>query len=139
MSHTNHSSSALAGYQSSDGWLHRWEMITRRLVWILGLVAACGLMAQEPGDTTVAIEGESLLEEVFEDRISLLQDTLFLRQEQLEAANFTLRQLQQSVAGLSDTLGQVRVALVLEWPRYRHRTGNSLRLWPRRMGRVRWR
>ncbi len=86
-------------------------MITRRLVWILGLVAACGLMAQEPGDTTVAIEGESLLEEVFEDRISLLQDTLFLRQEQLEAANFTLRQLQQSVAGLSDTLGQVRVEL----------------------------
>ncbi len=88
-------------------------MITRRLVWILGLMATSGLMAQEPGDgdTTAANEGESLLEEVFEDRISLLQDTLFLRQEQLEAANFTLRQLEQSVAGLTDTLAQVQSEL----------------------------
>ncbi len=86
-------------------------MIARRLVWIVGLVAAAGLMAQEPGDTTAAIEGESLLEEVYEDRISLLQDTLFLRQEQLEAANFTLRRLEQSVAGLTDTLDQVQAEL----------------------------
>lgn len=86
-------------------------MITRRLVWIVGLVTAAGLMAQETGDTTAAIEGESLLEEVYEDRISLLQDTLFLRQEQLEAANFTLHRLEQSLAGLTDTLGQVQAEL----------------------------
>ena len=106
-----HSRSAPAGYQPGDGWPHRWGMTTGRLVCILGLLAACGLTAQEPIDTNAAIEGESLLEEVYEDRILLLQDTLFLRQEQLEAANFTRRQLEQSVAGLTDTLGQVQAQL----------------------------
>ena len=85
--------------------------ITGLPIWLVIMTLATGLMAQEPADSAAAPVGESLLEEVFKDRISLLQDTLFLRQEQLDAANFTARQLEQSVTGLTDTLTQVRTEL----------------------------
>ncbi|MEE9464534.1 MAG: hypothetical protein V3W14_03020 [Candidatus Neomarinimicrobiota bacterium] len=111
MTSTNSSSTILTVTRIPGAGLGAPRKIAGRSIWLVIIALACGLTAQEPADSAAAPAGESLLEEVFEHRISLLQDTLFLRQEQLDATNFTARQLEQSVAGLTDTLTQVRAEL----------------------------
>ncbi|MBA7606138.1 MAG: hypothetical protein GH143_01770 [Calditrichaeota bacterium] len=80
-------------------------------VWCLIPSPGAALFAQEPGDTTAVSPESSLLEQVYEHRISLLQDSLFLTHEQLDAANFTVQQLEQRTDTLADslTLAQDRV------------------------------
>ncbi len=81
-------------------------------VWCLAPSPGTALFAQESGDTTTVSPGSSLLEQVYEHRISLLQDSLFLTHEQLDATNFMVRQLEQRADTLADSLaltqGRVR-------------------------------
>ncbi|MCK4579564.1 MAG: tetratricopeptide repeat protein, partial [Candidatus Marinimicrobia bacterium] len=59
----------------------------------------------ETGDTTVAETSDtSMLEEVYKDRIAALEDTLFLKKEQLEAANFMVRQGEVRNTALANSL-----------------------------------
>jgi TolA-binding protein len=65
------------------------------------------LMAQDTSITAVAQSDTSLLEQVYGHRISLLQDSLFLTHEQLEAANFLVKQLEEQSVNLTDSLALV--------------------------------
>lgn len=88
--------------------LRAWSLI---VLWVV-LDPGAILFAQETGDTVSVSSESSLLEQVYEHRISLLQDSLFLTHEQLDAANFMVRELEQRADTLADSLalaqGQVR-------------------------------
>jgi len=88
--------------------LRAWFLI---VLWVV-LDPGAILFAQETGDTVSVSSESSLLEQVYEHRISLLQDSLFLTNEQLDAANFMVRELEQRADTLADSLalaqGQVR-------------------------------
>ncbi|UCH61602.1 MAG: tetratricopeptide repeat protein [Fidelibacterota bacterium] len=73
-------------------------------VWCLILGPGAALFAQDAEDTTAVSSESSLLEQVYEHRISLFQDSLFLTHEQLDAANFMVRQLEQRADTLADSL-----------------------------------
>ena len=81
-------------------------------VWCLIPSPGAALFAQGSEDTTTVSPESSLLEQVYEHRISLLQDSLFLTNEQLDAVNFMVRQLEQRTDTLADSLalaqGQAR-------------------------------
>ncbi len=88
--------------------LRAWSLI---VLWVV-LGPGAALFAQETGDTVSVSSESSLLEQVYEHRISLLQDSLFLTNEQLDAVNFMVRELEQRTDTLADSLalaqGQVR-------------------------------
>ena len=73
------------------------------------LVLQAVLLAQEPQDTTDVPSDTSLLEQVFEHRIQLLQDSLFLAQERIDAANFVSRQLESRIDSLTDELDSTQL------------------------------
>jgi TolA-binding protein len=74
----------------------------------LGLMALLLFSTSTLGqDTTNGLASESLIEEVYEHRLNTLQDSLFLRQEQLDAANFLVNQLQDESAQLQDSLNRL--------------------------------
>jgi TolA-binding protein len=68
------------------------------------LMLSSFLSAQESPDTTGVSSESSLLEQVFEHRITLLQDSLFLAQERIDAANFLAGQLETRIESLTDSL-----------------------------------
>ncbi|UCH09666.1 MAG: hypothetical protein JSU61_10650, partial [Fidelibacterota bacterium] len=76
---------------------------------IIGIMLLPGIksIAQDTTGTATAQSDTSLLEQVYEHRISLLQDSLFITHEQLEAANFLVRQLEEQSEGLTDSLALV--------------------------------
>lgn len=82
------------------------------VLWVM-LGVSGGLTAQDAGDAAPSSSTPSLLEEVYEHRISLLEDTLFTFTEQLEAANFMVQQSEQRVRTYADSIalvqGQVKV------------------------------
>lgn len=78
-------------------------ILIRSLMWIM-FVPGMILFAQVTEDTAAAAPESSLLEQVYEHRISLLQDSLFLTQEQLDAANFLVQQLEQQAGLMTDSL-----------------------------------
>ncbi|UCD38962.1 MAG: tetratricopeptide repeat protein [Fidelibacterota bacterium] len=69
------------------------------------------LIAQESVDTTAVPSESSLLEQVYEHRISLMQDSLFLTQEKLDAANFMVHQLDDQVKTLADSLASTQAQI----------------------------
>ena len=77
-------------------------------VWCLTPGPGAALSAQASGDTTAVSSGSSLLEQVYEHRISLLQDSLFLTHEQLDAANFMVQQFEQRADTLADSLALIQ-------------------------------
>ena len=68
-----------------------------------------GLAAQVAGDAAPSSPKPSLLEEVYELRISLLEDSLFTYKEQLEAANFMVQQSEKRVRTYADSIILVQV------------------------------
>ncbi len=71
------------------------------------LLPGVGLVGQGQPDTSGS-SGSSLLEQVYEQRIATLQDSLFLAQERVEATAFTIQQLVQSTDSLTDSLRVLR-------------------------------
>jgi TolA-binding protein len=74
------------------------------VIFCLTLFLFSTLSAQEAQDTTGVSSESSLLEQVFEHRITLLQDSLFLAQERIDAANFMSGQLEIRIDSLTDSL-----------------------------------
>jgi len=76
----------------------------------LGLVSGFALCVvgsiygQELPEGQEGQTGPSLLEQVYENRFTILRDSLFVRQEQLDAANFMVGQLETQIGGLADSL-----------------------------------
>ncbi len=77
-------------------------------VWCLTPGPGAALSAQASGDTTAVSSESSLLEQVYEHRISLIQDSLFLTHEQLDATNFMVQQLEQRADTLADSLALIQ-------------------------------
>lgn len=75
-----------------------------RGVSLLAFLVPVGIFAQVTADTAVTQSGSSLIEQVYEHRISLLQDSLFMTNEQLDASNFMTRQAEQRADDLVDSL-----------------------------------
>jgi TolA-binding protein len=82
----------------------RTKLIRYWIVLCTTLLLQAILFAQESQDTTEIVSDTSLLEQVFEHRIELLQDSLFLAQERIDAATFLSSQLQTRVDALTDSL-----------------------------------
>lgn len=79
------------------------------VIFCLTLILSSILFAQEPEDTTGVSSEASLLEQVFEHRIELLQDSLFLARERIDAANFVSGQLENRIDTLTDSLQSARL------------------------------
>ena len=78
---------------------------TGKLIWLSGLMLALCLIGSLAGqDSTATLTGKSMVEEIFENRLNMLQDSLFLRQEQLDAANFLVNKLDGESAQQRDSL-----------------------------------
>ena len=79
----------------------------RLVAGLVALLPSTVLLGQVTGDTGAASSETSLLEQVYENRISALQDSLFLAYEQVEAGNFLIQQLTRQSAVLVDSLGMM--------------------------------
>ncbi len=73
-------------------------------VLLLVVILPAGISAQGTADTAITQSGSSLIEQVYEHRISLLQDSLFITNEQLDASIYTTRQAEQRSEELMDSL-----------------------------------
>lgn len=84
---------------------------TVKVVSLMALVLFSGsALGQDPTET---VSGESLVEEVFENRLNTLQDSLFMRQEQLDAANFLVNQIRDETVQLQDSVGNLATAIAV--------------------------
>ena len=98
---------------NSSLWLR--HLLTFDLHRSLGITALLLLASPAAAqDTTAGLAGESMVEEVYEHRLNTLQDSLFLKQEQLDAANFLVNQLHDESAQLQDSLSNLAVASVAQ-------------------------
>ncbi|MEE9162514.1 MAG: hypothetical protein V3U35_06030 [Candidatus Neomarinimicrobiota bacterium] len=79
--------------------------LIRLVIGLMALLPGTVLLGQAAGDTSAATSENSLLEQVYENRISALQDSVFLAHEQVEASSFLIQQLTQESASLIDSLG----------------------------------
>lgn len=83
------------------------RVLIQAMLWVL-LEISGSLTAQETGDGAPSPSTPSLLEEVYEHRISLLEDSLFTYKEQLEAAKFMVQQSEQRVRTYADSVALVQ-------------------------------